>query len=64
MMPHSLGPSQFGKYAGLMLSIAACAVVVGTQARHAMQRLDEQQSVTKDLGLESAWPHVRVDFSR
>lgn len=63
MMPIFRLRTQCGNYVGLLLSIAACAIVVGTQARAAAQRADEQ-SLTRELGLESAWPHVRVDFSR
>ena len=63
MMPVSLSGNQFGKYMGLLISIAACALVVGTQARTLTQRTEEQ-GLTTELGLESAWPHVRTDFSR
>ena len=63
MMSLSLSGHQLGKYMGLLLSIAACAVVVGAQARTVTQRPDKQ-GLTTELGLESAWPHVRVDFSR
>ncbi len=51
------------KKIGLMLSLAACAFVVGTQARGFAQRLNDQ-GLSGDLGLESAWPHLRADFSR
>ena len=37
--------------------------MVGTQVRTVTQRTDEQGLMT-ELGLESAWPHVRTDFSR
>ncbi|ULA58664.1 MAG: hypothetical protein LZF60_80056 [Nitrospira sp.] len=62
MIPLSRIRDRFGNYnyMGVLLSIAACAIVVGTHARTATQRTDE--SVTTELGLESAWPHVRVDF--
>mgnify|MGYP000846147639 CR=1 FL=1 len=59
----SLISTHAGKHAGLLLSIVACAIVVGTQARSATQRMDEQ-GLTAELGLESAWPHVRGDCSR
>ncbi len=48
---------------GLILSIAACAFVVGAQAKSLTQRVNDQ-GLAPDLGLESAWPHLRVDFSR
>ena len=51
------------KQLGLLLSIIACAVAVGTQGRMVAQR-ENDQGLTSELGLESAWPHVRVDFSR
>lgn len=51
------------KKIGLILSIAACAIVVGTQAKSLTQQSDDQGS-SADLGLESAWPHLRVDFTR
>ncbi len=63
MMPLSRICDQFGRYGGLLLSIAACAIVVGSQTRTVTQRTDER-GLTAELGLESAWPHVRVDFSR
>lgn len=64
MIPFSsLISNHVGRQAGLLLSIAACAIVVGTHARSAPQRTDEQ-GLTAQLGLESAWPHVRGDFSR
>ena len=63
MMPFSLLRTRCGKNVAVLLSIAACAIVVATQARTLTQRTDEQGLAT-ELGLESAWPHVRVDFSR
>ncbi|MCS6296843.1 MAG: hypothetical protein H8K09_11460 [Nitrospira sp.] len=63
MMPLFVIRQHLGKHLGLLLSIAACAVVIGTQARTVAQRGDDQ-GLTTELGLESAWPHVRVDFSR
>ena len=64
MIPFSsLISNHAGKQAGLLLSIAACAIVIGSQARSATQQMDEQGG-TAELGLESAWPHVRGDFSR
>lgn len=59
----SLISNQVGKHAGLLLALAACAIAVGTHARSVPQRMDEQ-GLTAELGLESAWPHVRGDFPR
>ncbi len=59
----SLISTHVGRHAGLLLSIAACAIVVGTHARSETQRMEEQ-GLTAELGLESAWPHVRGDCSR
>ncbi len=47
----------------LILSIATCAFVVGAQAKSLTQQVNDR-GLAPDSGLESAWPHLRVDFSR
>jgi hypothetical protein len=51
------------KQVGILLSVAACALVVGTQVKSLTQR-SEDRALSTELGLESAWPHLRLDFSR
>ncbi len=51
------------KQVGIFLSVAACALVLGTQAKSLTQRTDDS-TLSTELGLESAWPHLRLDFSR
>ena len=54
-----------GKQVGLFLSLAACALVVGTQSKGLLQPgADRSPRVEagSELGLESAWPHLRVDL--
>ena len=63
MIPLSMIRRRLSRHLGLLLSVAACAAVVGTQARMVSQRGNDQEFMTK-LGLESAWPHVRADFAR
>ena len=50
----------------LFLSIAACALMIGAQLRGFMHRLTTRRmgaAPSAELGLESAWPHVRMDCS-
>lgn len=54
---------RLGTSVGLLLSIVACAVAIGSQGRTGMQREQDRGSMA-ELGLESAWPHVRVDLSQ
>lgn len=54
-----------GKQVGLFLSLAACALVVGTQSKGLLQRVADRSphvEAGSELGLESAWPHLRVDL--
>ena len=55
-----------GKQVGLFLSLAACALVVGTQSKGLLQRVADRSlrvEAGPDLGLESAWPHLRIDLA-
>jgi hypothetical protein len=57
---------QPGKQVGLFLSLAACALVVGTQSKCLLQRPTtaiRASSRPAELGLESALPHLRVDLA-
>lgn len=58
-----MGEFMTHKKVGLMLSIAACAFIVGSQTKSVTQRVNEQ-GLSAELGLESAWPHLRADFLR
>ena len=54
-----------GKQVGLFLSLAACALVVGTQSKGLLQPATDRSprvEAGSELGLESAWPHLRVDL--
>lgn len=55
-----------GKQVGLFLSLAACALVVGTQSKGLLQRVADRSlpvEAGSELGLESAWPHLRIDLA-
>ena len=54
-----------GKQIGLLLFLAACALVVWTQSKGLLQRVADRSprlEAGSELGLESAWPHLRVDL--
>ena len=55
-----------GKQVGLFLSLAACALVVGTQSKCLLQPANDPGPGVEpaaELGLESALPHLRVDLA-
>lgn len=54
-----------GKQVGVLLSLAACALVVGSQSKGLLQRVTDRGlrvEPAAELGLESALPHLRVDL--
>ena len=55
-----------GRQVGLFLSLAACALVVGTQSKGLLQPATDRGPGVEPaggLGLESALPHLRVDLA-
>lgn len=50
---------------GLFLSIATCALAVCAQSKILLNRPSDRTmapEVSSDLGVESAWPHLRQDL--
>ena len=50
---------------GLFLSIATCALAVCAQSKGLLHRPSDQTTdpeVSSELGVESAWPHLRQDL--
>lgn len=50
---------------GLFLSIATCALAVCAQSKTLLNRPSDRTidpEVSSELGVESAWPHLRQDL--
>ncbi|WHZ13692.1 MAG: hypothetical protein OJF52_000526 [Nitrospira sp.] len=53
------------KRIGVIVAIATCALVVGVQSKSPINRPSHNSlnaEFTPELGVESAWPHLRQDF--
>ena len=51
---------------GLFLSIATCAIAVGALPKSLVNRPSTHipdPEVSTELGIESAWPHLRTDLA-
>lgn len=58
-------PDATTKRIGVLLAIATCALVVGAQSKSLINRPSHDSlnvEFTPELGVESAWPHLRQDF--
>jgi hypothetical protein len=54
------------KQIGLFLSIAVCALFVGAHSKGLISSPDKtlnEEPASEELGVESAWPHLRNDFT-